>query len=110
MTDEQIITCRKIYRHYDKTKNIQDLICIEEMAELQKEIIKYRRDELYFDLTAINYDVDDIREEIADVEIMIEQMKDKYSISEEDLSIIIREKLNRQLNRIQEEDYEEHTN
>lgn len=41
-------------------------IAIEEMSELTKELIKYLRD---------NDNVDKIAEEIADVEIMIDQLK-----------------------------------
>jgi NTP pyrophosphatase (non-canonical NTP hydrolase) len=55
----------------------QQDIAIEEMSELTKAIIKYRRKETANKATTL--DIDDIAEEIADVEIMMEQLKIIYN-------------------------------
>lgn len=50
---------------------MQEDICIEEMSELTKAIIKDRRNE---DMAASDR-INQIREEIADVQIMLDQMR-----------------------------------
>ena len=52
---------------------MQQDIAIEEMSELIKAIIKLRRKEIERKVTTL--DVEHIAEEIADVEIMLEQLK-----------------------------------
>ncbi len=52
----------------------QVIVCIAELSELQKELSKYLRHKA---------DVDHIAEEIADVEIMIEQMKQLFALDGE---------------------------
>ena len=55
-------------------KSRQSIIAMEELSELQKEISKFLRDK---------GDSDHLAEEVADVEIMIEQLKQFYDISNE---------------------------
>ena len=65
---------------YTKLLNLygdkQIIIAIEELSELQKELCKSLRN---------NYNYGNIVEEIADVEIMLEQMKICFEISEEEI-------------------------
>lgn len=56
---------------------MQSDVAIEEMSELTKAIIKYRRKT--FDHKATTLDMEHIAEEIADVEIMMEQLKIIYN-------------------------------
>ena len=56
---------------------MQTDVAIEEMSELTKAIIKYRRKT--FDNKARTLDMEHIAEEIADVEIMMEQLKIIYN-------------------------------
>ena len=72
----------------------QEDVAIEEMAELQKAILKHRR--RAGEKTRV-----DIVEEIADVEIMIEQLKIIYSCSKE-VEGIKDYKIKRQIRRIEE--------
>lgn len=65
---------------YTKLLNLygdkQIIIAIEELSELQKELCKSLRN---------NYNYGNIVEEIADVEIMLEQMKIYFEINEEEV-------------------------
>lgn len=65
MTEMQQIVIQAIAENYGFSK--QSDVCIEECSELIKAILKYRRGK---------GTVTDIIDELADVEIMIEQMKD----------------------------------
>lgn len=65
-------------------------VCIEEMSELTKAIIKFKRASQKIDFMDVrafrNYiaaKVSDIAEEIADVEIMLEQMKMIFKCEDE---------------------------
>ena len=75
--------------------------CIEEMAELTVALNKYHR--ITNDMNYV-YEhtkcIDSIKEEIADVTIMLEQIKYLLQISNEEIDEIIEQKLNRQLERI----------
>lgn len=73
----------------------QEDIAIEEMSELQKAILKHRRKES-------EKTREEIIDEIADVEIMIEQLKIIYSCRKE-VKNRIDFKLDRQIKRILEE-------
>ena len=64
MTDQERIVFERALTHYGP--ELQTSVLVEEMAELQKEICKYWRGRA-------NYD--HIAEEIADVSIMLDQMK-----------------------------------
>lgn len=108
MTREEKIT--KIARHYGY--DAQSRQCIEEMAELTQAINKYWRKGLQCGKHIYNPwdgympdDSDEYRnlvEEIADVEIMLMQMKFFLSARNE-AEKIIEEKLNRQLSRMEKE-------
>ena len=77
--------------------------CIEEMAELTVALNKYNRV-----LSQMNYVyehekcISSIIEELADVEIMINQIKYLLNIYEEDIETIINRKIQRQLERIKD--------
>lgn len=89
MTEQQINILQEIVDTYDQAA--QEDIAIEEMSELIKAIIKHRRYHKEQTLTAI-------REELADVEIMIAQLKMFYG----DVSDIVDFKLTRQKSRLEE--------
>ena len=65
---------------------LQLIVAIEELSELQKELCKSLRDKT---------NIDNIIEEIADVEIMLEQMKLYFKIDNNKIDDIKNEKLNR---------------
>ena len=79
-----------LINHYG-TKKQQD-IAIEELAELQKAIIKYRRDPS--DKTK-----EAVVEEIADVQVMLEQLKMIFSCKSK-TDEIMDEKIDRQIKRV----------
>ena len=78
--------------------------CIEEMAELTVALNKY-----YMVVNEMNYVyehekcISNILEEIADLTIMLEQMKYLLNIYEDDIETIINRKIQRQLERIENE-------
>ena len=74
-------------------------IAIEEMSELIKELIKYKRTYRQDDIPG-KYDFSTIIEEYTDVEIMLEQLKYLFKLSEESIKQSKSEKLRRQFNRI----------
>lgn len=69
MTKNQIDIMNKAITTYGR--DLQMLMAIEEMSELTKEICKYKRHGFY---------VDNIAEEIADVTIMLEQLKMMFDV------------------------------
>lgn len=84
--------CEEIAKHYGENNQLNQLQ--EELAELIKAVNKYRRDE---------DNIDNLIEEIADVEIMIEQIKYLLHLNPEYLEMITINKLLRQKRRIKEE-------
>jgi NTP pyrophosphatase (non-canonical NTP hydrolase) len=68
----------------------QLMMAIEEMSELTKEICKYKR----FQEKEHNYR-ESIKEEIADVLIMIEQLKYIFKYTNEDIDLVKQNKLNK---------------
>lgn len=68
----------------------QIYLLFEEMAELQKAVVKHLR----YACPDSKWSKDEIAEEIADVEIMLHQMKVSYDIKEQ-VETIREEKLNR---------------
>ena len=60
----------------DKYGDKQVIVAIEELSELQKELCKYLRG---------NVNIENITEELADVQIMIEQMQMLFNIDSYDL-------------------------
>ena len=85
-----------IAEHYGYESQARQLI--EEMAELTQAINKAWRMGNDFDNLLVQKR--NIKEEIADVTIMIEQIKYLLSISDTEIDQIIDQKLNRQLERI----------
>lgn len=96
MTTEQKI--QYIADHYGYEPQSRQLI--EEMAELTVEINKlWRKNNKYLDcMTEIDYE--HVSEEIVDVLIMIWQIKYLLGIGEGELSRIMEQKLDRQIERI----------
>lgn len=88
--------------------NPQIDIAIEEMAELTKELLKYRRSKESADAAAVTKN---IVEEMADVQIMLLQLdyllRSMGWITDAEWHEAIARKLNRQLKRIAESDREE---
>lgn len=91
--DKRII---KIAEHYGKDSQLD--ILQEECSELIQAVSKYRRSNDIEVFKKMH-----IEEEIADVEIMISQIKHLLEISERDIKAIKDTKLERQLDRIKEE-------
>ena len=73
---------------------MQCIVAIEEMSELQKELCKFLRGEQYFDVNHFAH----VREEIADVQIMLDQLKMIFDDGET-VEKIIDEKLQRTIDR-----------
>lgn len=91
MKSHQIETCKSIANHYGKDHQV--LIAIEEMSELTKELCKYFR----------RYDrKKEIIEEVADAQIMLEQLIELFGINNE-VDRMIDYKLNRQIRRMEQE-------
>lgn len=67
-------------------------VTIEEMAELTKELLKYKRSKVHQNEIP---NIDNIAEEMADVSIMLEYLKMIFSISDSMLQNIISMKLER---------------
>lgn len=73
-----------LYKKYgDK---LQSIIQMEELSELSKEISKSVRGK---------HNKENMTEEMADVTIIIEQLKYRYDISDEEINIIMKEKIER---------------
>lgn len=106
MEREKILSIQKIADTYGY--NAQSRQCIEEMAELTQAINKFWRKELQCGkLTTLEVPIgspseQNIKEEIADVLICIEQLKYLLSIKEKDIQKIIEKKINRQTMRIED--------
>lgn len=79
--DKQIIA-----RGIEKFGNNQLIVAIEELSELQKELCKYFRGK-----PNLNH----ITEELSDVMIMCETIKQFFNINENDIEKIMSEKLER---------------
>lgn len=79
----------RLLDHYGIDNQINQTI--EELSELIQALTKYKRG---------LYTIDNISEEIADVEIMIKQIKLALSIDQEDVESIMIRKIERQLKRI----------
>lgn len=75
----------------DTYGNQQVIVAIEELSELQKELCKALRCKVNFD---------NITEEIADVEIMLEQMKIYFGINEDEIEGMKKLKIKRTKERL----------
>lgn len=99
MTPEQKDKCKKIIDHYGIAKQRRQLV--EECAELIQAISKLERAGESGDGGAIYVAECGLREEIADVTIMLEQIKSTPLLgSKKNFNGLIEYKLNRQLDRI----------
>lgn len=98
MTEETKQKIQKIAQTYGY--DAQSRQCIEEMAELTQAINKYWRKQGNGQPTDKKDCFDNIVEEIADVQIMLWQME--YLLNA-DTSIIIQQKLDRQMERMETE-------
>lgn len=72
MTPWETAVCKRAVEAYGKEHQL--IICMEEMAELTKELTKNLRG---------RRNIQDISEEVADVEIMLEQVKVIFDLKEE---------------------------
>lgn len=100
MSEELERKAHKIANHYNKDEQVD--ILIEEMSELTKALLKNRRAIKEGDQVKINHSVQSIEEEIADVEIMLQQIV--YLGDFENVDDIMEYKLDRQLERISKEE------
>ncbi|ACQ54028.1 hypothetical protein FDF29_11860 [Clostridium botulinum] len=91
LNKEQIEQCRRIVKCNGVT--LQKFVAIEELAELQQAISKYQREPTIFG-------IDNIEEEIADVHIVLEELKIIFGIDKEEIENRIDYKLDRELKRI----------
>lgn len=73
-----------------------------EIFELNEAIIKAEEFKKYNDRYSI-FNLNDITEEIADVQMMLNQLKKYYSVSDIALDVVMNRKANRQLERIANE-------
>ena len=100
---------KKITSHYDFSNQVMQLS--EECAELIQAVNKYRRfrgskntrDEIIASANDSNMLIQNIAEEIADVDIMLEQMKVLLNLNPSAIEQIKEKKVNRQLARIERE-------
>lgn len=74
-----------------KYSDTQIIVAIEELSELQKEFCKFLRNK---------GNKNNLIEEIADVEIMLEQMKMYFNINEKDVDQIKQQKIERTKERL----------
>lgn len=94
MTREQKLKAEQILQNYGARP--QMLKCCEELSELEAAILKH-----------LNKDIDnsdEVLDEVADVYIMLEQVKSIFGFDENSVESRINYKLNRQAGRIRDED------
>ena len=77
----------------NQSVDVNKMIAVEELSELQKEICKNLRG---FDRR------EEIKEEIADVYICLQLLKEIYNFSDEDLEKMYERKMKRNIQRIKE--------
>lgn len=82
----------------EKFGDLQLIIACEELSELQKEICKYLRGK---------GDIEHITEEMADVQLMLDELKVFFNISQDDLYRVKRKKVLRTQKRCLENNSEE---
>ena len=88
---EHLIILTKLVNKYGEQ---QINICIEEMSELTKELCKHNRGKT---------NIANIKEEIADVYIMLYQMQVLFEIDTEEINEVINYKVNRTKERLLDE-------
>ena len=86
------MTRKEVYaKLLEKYGDAQIIIAIEELSELQKELCKVLREKGVYD---------SVVEEIADVEIMLEQMKMYFGIDDEEVEEVKKNKIERTIKRL----------
>lgn len=99
MTDLQKKQCKQIFDTYGKIPQLDMLG--EECAELMHSVCKYKRKMRYGTQQEANRAKDSMVGEMADVLIMIQQIKDGLGITDNEIDAFINYKLKRQLERIE---------
>lgn len=74
-----------------------------EVFELNEAIIKYENDDYIYDEETEWERREDIAEEIADVQVMLNQFKEHYGITDAEVKDIMIKKIDRQIERIENE-------
>lgn len=97
MTEQQILKASQIRNHYGRAK--QQMQAVQELTELI--LLLAQRPEQKKEMDYVGHMVD----EIADVTIMLEQLRQMYEINPIEIEQRITMKLNRQLERIEKEVY-----
>ena len=87
--------CLKIFEHFGYENQRRKIV--EEVNELTDEILLFEKG---------SGDIKDLKGELADVYILLKQIKEYYEITDEELMLVIRAKLNRTLERIESGYYE----
>lgn len=96
MTEKEKEQLAQIIEYY--RPDLQIRVAVEEMAELIQALMKQQRNVYEAEEPSRNYD--HILEEMADVEIMLEQLKMIFVTSEYSYDAIIQSKIYRQLERM----------
>lgn len=100
MQQEQLRNLNTILSTYGKEPQVD--MTIEECSELQKALLKFRRKNASATKEELANLREDIVDELADVEIMVEQMKIAYGCNGE-VEERVDYKISRQMRRIKEE-------
>lgn len=85
----------KIFNYFGYKTQRRKLV--EEVNELNDEVLLLEKG---------SGDIKDLKEELADVYILLKQIKEHYEITDKELMLVIRAKLNRTLERIESGYYE----
>ena len=91
----------KIINHYGVMPQLKYFQS--EIFELNEAIITYENDYKSSDVQDMTEDKKHIAEEIADVLVMLNQFVEYYKIQESDIYMIMEQKIDRQLERIEDE-------
>ncbi|MDR2526508.1 MAG: hypothetical protein LBC92_01390 [Rickettsiales bacterium] len=83
--EDYIEICKKLFEKFGRTQEV--IMCLEEMAELQKELCK--------NINRNKSNVDEIASEIADVYLMLKQVQILYNITDKDIKNIMDYKVDR---------------
>lgn len=93
LTNKMVHDIKKILVHYGP--DAEKGKAIEELLELKNEI--------FADLYGSHAELCDIKEEIADVYVVLEHLKNIYHITDQEVMDAMRYKINRQLGRMENE-------
>ena len=90
----------KIINHYGINKQLKYIHS--EYFELDEAIINFWNDETQYE-EIHRCDKEHIAEELADIQVMLKQFQYYYGITDEEIKNIMKQKIERQLKRIEEE-------